>query len=534
MAGGSRKGKTEPRLWTPPLRKLTPDTTLGYDMIEFSHGVLGIEPLPWEAWLFIHAFEIIGEFGADWRLRFRVVLVLVARQNGKTYVTKIIALFFLYMLGVALILGCAQDLTQAEETWESTVMEAEAHYDLKKEIVKVKYGKGSNELRLSKYRRYKIATPNDKNMRGKTADLVFLDEVRTHQTFAAWNAASRTIKARPSAAVWCISNAGTSSSVVLRRLRMQAHKMLGDPDGFVAACTDGGVDEITEDEAKALESIAIFEWSATPGCDMWDRNEWAQANPSLGYGFLDEASIASEAVSGEENDFRVEDLCQWIMAVDDPPFPNGAWEAGTDEGSEVMPSSPVCFGVDASAQRREIFISACGVRADGSWHVEVIAKGTSSNWLLEWFRSRVYKYGGRMRVALQGSGAPVSAYADLLAAVDGVEVTECKSTRDMSAWTGRFYDSVVAGIQGAPDTTDDGTLAATPIYHIPQPALDVAAQTAATRKTGDGLFVFDREKSREEIAPLVSCVMAFGLATTPYEDDTRVSAYTDADLLVLD
>lgn len=55
------RGKTEPRIWTPPLRPLTPDTTLGYDVIEFAEEQLGVT-LPWEKWLFIHGLEIIGDF----------------------------------------------------------------------------------------------------------------------------------------------------------------------------------------------------------------------------------------------------------------------------------------------------------------------------------------------------------------------------------------------------------------------------------------------------------------------------------------
>ena len=81
----SLRGMTEPRVWTPPLRRLTPDTTLGYDVCDFSEQVLGIDPLPWQRWLLVHALEIVGDFDGDWRLRFRVVVILVARQNGKTF-----------------------------------------------------------------------------------------------------------------------------------------------------------------------------------------------------------------------------------------------------------------------------------------------------------------------------------------------------------------------------------------------------------------------------------------------------------------
>ena len=52
-------GYEEPRIYTPPLRELTPETTLGFEVIAFSENVLGIKLHPWQKWLFIHALEIV-------------------------------------------------------------------------------------------------------------------------------------------------------------------------------------------------------------------------------------------------------------------------------------------------------------------------------------------------------------------------------------------------------------------------------------------------------------------------------------------
>jgi phage terminase large subunit-like protein len=522
-----RRGKTEPRIWTPPLRELTPDTTLGYDVAEFATDVLHLPPLPWQRWLLIHALEIVGEFGVEWHLRFRVVLVLVARQNGKTYISMILALFFLYVLGVALILGTAQDLAQAEETWEAAVNEAERNEELAEEIQKVFRGKGSKELRLEGYRRYKVATPNEKNTRGKSCELVMLDELRTHKTFDAWSAASKTTKARRSAIVWCISNAGDGSSVVLRHLRIQAHRAIGDPDGFVAAADGTGPSEMSDDEREALGSIGIFEWSAKPGCDKWDRDAWAQANPSMGYGFLDESAIASDCASDPENDFRVEDLCQWITQAAKPPFPEGAWEAGTDEGSRIAPDSPLSFGVDVSADRRNASIAVCGERADHRMHVELIAYERNLGWVVDWFRDRVNKYGGHMSVALQGGNTPVASLADLLGVIEGVDVEVVRGPK-AAEWCGRMWDAVAALDPNA--VKEDGL--SVPVMHVPQPRLDLAANVAVTRPSRNGTWTWDRDKSPEDVSPIVAATMALGLATEPREEEQE-SAYAEADLLIL-
>ena len=539
-------GREEPRVWTPPLRELTPETTLGFDVIGFSADTLGIDPLPWERWLLVHALEIEGDFGGDWWLRFRVVLVLVARQNGKTFVSMLISLFFLYVLAAKLVLGTAQDLSQAEETWEAAVGEATGNAELAAEVERIFRGKGSKELRLDGYRRYKVATPNRRNTRGKSCELVLLDELREHQTFDAWSAASKTIKARRSAVVWCMSNAGDGASVVLRHLRMQAHKAIGDPDGVAAASEASEPSREEAEEAEALSRIGIFEWSAPAGCDKWDRDAWAQANPSLGYGFLDESAIATDCAADPEIEFRTEDLCQWSEAVATPPFPVGAWEGGLDPASEMAGNAAIFLGVDVAADRTRTSVAACGMRPDGRWHGELIAYRNGSRWLVEWFRRNVPAiFGGHVAVALQGRGAPVSAYADVLASIEGVEVVECKG-RDLGAWCGRLWDAVAASAPGRPgpgggdaqgrDGGSEGPEGSDhmPVMHRPQPRLDVAAGVAVTRPAGDGTWVWDRARSPEDISPLVALTMAFGLATEPEPERPPESAYAEDGLLVLE
>ena len=44
----TRFGSTEPRICTPPLRPLTPETSLGFEVVEFADEVLGVELLPWQ------------------------------------------------------------------------------------------------------------------------------------------------------------------------------------------------------------------------------------------------------------------------------------------------------------------------------------------------------------------------------------------------------------------------------------------------------------------------------------------------------
>ena len=513
------KGKEEPRIFTPPLRELTRETTAGYEAIDFAENVLGLSLIPWQRWLLIHALETI-DAPDGWRFRFRNVQVLIGRQNGKTTLGAVLSLFFLYCLRTGLIIGTAQDLEQAEDTWSMCVEMAQSNDELSDQISHVWYTNGAKRLQLTDNRNYRVRASTRKAGRGKSADLVLLDELREHRTWEAWSALSKTGIAKKNALLWCMSNAGDGTSVVLRHFRIRAHALLGDPDGIAAALADGEpLDEDTDLEDTAL---GIFEWSAPPDADKRDREAWAQANPSLGY-TIEERTIRAACADDPDDVFKTECLCQWVTAAIAPPFPVGAWEAGIDPQSIIAPDSALFFGVDVSDDRARASIAVCGMRPDRSWHVELVAYRNGVGWLQGWFAQRAEQYRG-MKVALQSKGAPVSGMAEIIAAVDGVEIIPCQGA-DVAGWCGRFWDAVASL-----DPSKQGEVV--PIYHLPQPALDLAANVASTRPLGDGAWAWDRRKSLEDISPLVACTMAFGAATGIKKE--RRSAYADgADLLIL-
>lgn len=148
METGVIYGCEAPRIFTPPLRDLTPETTLGFEVIDFAEEVLHVELLPWQKWLVIHALEIIDDPVDGWRLRFRTVVVEVARQNGKTTLSKVISLYFMYQLEVALILGTAQDVSNAEDVWQQVVEMAQENVLLSPAIKHVWFTNGSKRLQL--------------------------------------------------------------------------------------------------------------------------------------------------------------------------------------------------------------------------------------------------------------------------------------------------------------------------------------------------------------------------------------------------
>lgn len=512
------KGKESPRIYTPPLRKLTPDTSVGFELISFAEEVLNIKLLPWQKWLAIHALEVI-DTDDGWRFRFRTVIVEVGRQNGKTVFGCVLALFFLYELQVSLVLGTAQDITNAEDVWQMCVDMAQENELLANAIEHVWWSTGAKRLQLTGNRDYRVRASNRKAGRGKSADLVLLDELREHQTWDAWAALSKTGMARKNALLWCMSNAGDGTSVVLRHFRLRAHAQLGDPDGIVKALRDS---EPLAEDASDGSALGLFEWSADPNADPGDVNAWAQANPSLGY-TIELDSLKAAYADDPVDVFKTECLCQWVTAAVNPPFPVEAWEAGKDAKSRISTKSALYWGVDISSDRLHASIAVCGKRRDGAWHVELAEYRSGTGWLVKWFQNAAPNYSG-MKVALQSKGAPIASMMDVLQAIDGVEVIEC-SGKNVAGWCGRMWDAVASCIH----ETD-----ATPVYHIAQPALDLAANIAATRPMGDGAWAWDRNKSMEDISPLVAVTMALGAATQVDEKKkTYDSVYNERGVLIV-
>lgn len=481
------RGKTEPRVWTPPLQELTRKTTLGYMFCDFCKAI-EVELLPWQKWLAIHALEIISE-GDKWRFRYRYVLVLISRQNGKTYFEVLLNIFFLFGLKSHLVLGTAQNLDTAVETFEDTVAQVESTPELKDLLRKVNRGTGKREMLLDSGDRYKVIAATRK-ARGLSSDLIMMDELREQTTWEAWGAISKTMMARPTAILFGLSNAGDVTSVVLRHLRAQAHALVGDPDGIASVSESLGGEDIDD-------SLGLFEWSAIPGCAINDREAWAQANPSLGYGFLTERALQSAMNTDPENIFRTECLCQWVEHLLPAPFPDGAWASGLDMQSYIAPESELYFGLDLSSDRKWASIAVCGMRVDGHYHIEVVARRVGTAWVEDWFRTRAYK--GSMNLAFQSRGAPVTGLAEQICTIKGINRIAIEGG-DLTAGWGRFYDAV----------TGNGSIR---VYHLQQPILDLPAKTMQLRNIGGGIELPDRAKSPDDIAPLFACFVAFAAAT---------------------
>lgn len=530
----ARFGKTTPRLFTPPLVSGEPGpcgcgcahtdaTTLGFEAVRFAEETVQIRLRPWQRWLLIHALELLD----DGSFRFRKLVVLVARQNGKSILSVILSLFFMYVLEARTVLSAAQDLDTAEEIWQDgvdlvTAVDDDTDEPVRPELAAFYHDtilvNGKKALVLTTGERWKVKAANRRAGRGLRGDLIILDELREHHTWHAWSAITKTTNARPNAQVWTFSNAGDVASVVLRHLRIQAHRQLGDPDGVcaaeeAAAPTEYDVEQVVQDNPElaglTLEEVVeqgaelfLAEWSAEPGLSKWDRDGWAQANPSLGYGDVTIRVIAGDCETDPEWEFRTEVLCQWPVGALDGIFDPGKWQETQNQpvDGELAASDRIVGDVvaafDTSRDGRRTYIAWAGRRPDGLAQGTMVAAQPGTDWVKPW----LLKHAGKIEsVSAQERGAPAS---DLLATLaKDVEFTIPVvpiGGSDLTATHGRCRGLVRDG----------------KVRHNPQPPLDQAADHAVTKPLADN-EVIDRRRSPVEVAPLIAWEFAVYQLTQP-------------------
>lgn len=521
-ANGRRLGKTEPRIWTKPLRELTPETSLGFEAIEAAK-IAGRKLHPWQRFFLIHSLELaLGSFTSDQFpvLRYKTVLLLVSRQNGKSFIMSTRLLWRMMMWDgpeqePALILGAAHKLNAAEEILDLSTKALQRSAG-RKYIAHKSNVNGNKYLELSNGTRYKCEAASDDGGRGLSVTDLAFDELRQQRDWASWSALTNTTNARFSSQTIAVSNAGTSKSDVLRGLRKQGLDRIADWAKYVEA---GAMS--AEDFANSHDTtMGLFEWSAPEDCDIWDRDGWAQSNPSMGYedehgiAYVTEEMLASKAalvgVGGAEgvpeHVFRTENLCQWVTVAAEGPFPDGVFDECIDAKSRIAVDSPRVLSIDTSHNRSMTYLAVAGYREDGTPHCEVIVKRANTEWVVDTVANKLNFTPDA--VVVQGRGAPASSLIDFLKE-SGVEVTACEGS-DLGPAHGQFYDRVMNKSVRFRD----------------QQALNVAAADAVKRTLGE-VWVWSRKDSPVDVAPLCAVTLALWGLENLKQPEVTVSAYGD-------
>jgi len=346
-------GSTEPRLWTPPLRELTPETSFGFDLIDFARDILGIDLDPWQRYAAIH----IGELLPDGRPRFRIVLILVARQNGKTLLAKVLILYWMFMVGVPLVLTTGTDRSYAKKTWQAINEMIRRNPILAPELDRIRLTIGEEATFTTSGSELGFAANNASAGRSRTIDRALIDEVREHKSLDAWGSIKGAMNAVPYGQLVCITNQGDDTAALLDMLRDPALEYIetgeGDP------------------------RLGLFEWSSPPGSDPEDVAALAAANPNLVRrvdldSILGDARRAKRAGGPELASFRTEVMCQRVALLD-PAIDPDAWAAcGTSTPIDLAEHRDrVALCLDVSLDGTHATLTAAAT-IGGITHVDVV------------------------------------------------------------------------------------------------------------------------------------------------------------------
>lgn len=506
-------GRTEPRLWTKPLRELTPETSLGFQVIAFAAEVLGVTLYPWQRWLLIHALEL----REDGTYRFKRIIVLVARQQGKTMLASVLATWWLFVdskrhpdrvpplkfkvVGVAQNLDIAKEPWQVVKTWCDPKPETEedgelAIASLQARTAKVIDTNGALSIVARTRAHYEIRAA--KNARGKPAARVLMDEMREQKDWSAWNAVSQTTKSFFNGMLIGFSNAGAADAVVLSTQRDAG---IADLASW-AAYVDAGIMSAEEYANTRDVSLGLFEWSAPDGCEKDDVDGILQANPSIGHGEMTVQSALADIRGMTDSGYRTEVLCQWVTSRVEPYLDSKSWDAAADAptvdehgalaypGSDIAPGSRMVLGIDVFRDKRLTRTSmvVAGYRPDGRVHLEVVAQRTGMTWVVK-HALAVKAKTGITQVALQTKGCDAADLVALLADA-GFDIVDISATTLLLA-AGRLSDR----------------LREDKIRHRAQSPLDLAVANGVT-KALSGMPVWDRDATPVDVAPVVAATYA--------------------------
>jgi hypothetical protein len=262
--------------------------------------------------------------------------VAVSRQNGKT--TLVCSRIARQLIPPRQTVAyTAQDRGLARTKWDEHV-ELLMSTPFAERVARVDRTNHREMLVMENGSRYMPVTPTGKKAgRSLSIDLAVVDEAHAHEGMGVISAIQPAMSARPHAQIWLLSNAGNSRSTLWRHY------------------TDIG--RIESDNPAS--TMAWFEYAGAPDADVFDRQSWGEANPSLGLtGGVLETALSDGALTMERDVFMREHLNVWMDSAAIAGIDALTWAACRRD--DVTPGAQVAFGLDFTPERDRGALVVCG------------------------------------------------------------------------------------------------------------------------------------------------------------------------------
>jgi phage terminase large subunit-like protein len=275
--------------------------------------------------------------------RRKTSLLLISRQNGKSHLGRVRVIWGMFYGDEKKIIIMSANRATSLMLFREIAWIIESTPELKAMTKVIRYANGGERIELLNGATLDVISDNSSSPRGRTADFLWIDEIREISEDG-YKAAVPVTRARANAQTFLTSNAGDVFSSVLNSLVERAKEY-------------------------PPETFGYYEYSAPQYCkiditlDSFWRDAVVPSNPALGY-IITKESIEEAIATAATETTRTETLCQFVDSLQSP-WPFGILEDTSDNTLEIAVGAYTIFGFDVSPSRRNASLVAGQLLPDG-------------------------------------------------------------------------------------------------------------------------------------------------------------------------
>jgi hypothetical protein len=458
-------GVQTPRIHTP----LNDLPSRGGELIDLATS-LGIDLMEWQKFALIHTHKI----KPDGRWASPVNTIVVARQNGKSFLQLIRILGGLFLWDENLQIGSAHRLSTSLEQFRAMVQIIEKNESLAKQVKKIRWQHGGEEIETITGNRFIVRAGGSAARGVSRPSTIHLDELREMTDIESFASLRYTLMAATNPMVMAYTNAGDSSSVVLNQFRDRALASI----------------------AGVADDIGYFEWSA-PTDEISVENA-RHANPSMGR--LIHADNIKSVLNDPPDVVMTEVLCRWVVAINSA-VDAASWGNCLDKSIDLDIDKLTWLAIDLSPDRKHA--SLVGAQKIGNeqfvvkllhtWQNDLqLDDKAIANDLADYARKYPTEYVLYSRKTSAAVAARLAPAGIPIFDMDGVYPQAC--------------DEMLSAI-------NSGRL-----KHRGQSQLSEEVLAAVQLRRGDGGWVIGRRASQSVVCAAVAVALATHFATRPEND----------------
>jgi hypothetical protein len=315
-AADTLMGISTPRIHTP----LNDLPSRGFELIDLAAD-LSIDLMPWQKFALEHTHKV----KPDGRWASPINCIVVARQNGKSFLQQIRILGGLFLWDEPLQIGSAHRLSTSLEQFRAMVQIIDGNDNLRKQVKKIRWQHGGEEIETLKGTRFIVRAGGSAARGVSRPSTIHLDELREMSDIESFASLRYTLMSAANPLVMAYTNAGDHSSVVLNDFRNRALARIAGAD----------------------DEIGYFEWSA-PTDEISVENA-RHANPAMGI------TIHPDNIKSVLNDpadvVMTEVLCRWVVAISSA-VDAASWGNCVDKTADLDPDKLTWLAIDLSPDRK--------------------------------------------------------------------------------------------------------------------------------------------------------------------------------------